>query len=49
MSVARGVRLGPYQIVSVLGGGGTGEVDRARGTRFGREVAIQRIYERFSE
>ncbi len=41
MSLAAGVRLGQYEIVSALGAGGMGEVYRARDTRLGREVAIK--------
>ena len=36
-----GTRLGPYEIVSLLGAGGMGEVYRARDTRLEREVAIK--------
>jgi serine/threonine protein kinase/dipeptidyl aminopeptidase/acylaminoacyl peptidase len=36
-----GKRLGPYQVLSLLGAGGMGEVYRARDTRLNRDVAIK--------
>src|SRR5579864_2954827 len=41
MRLAQGLRLGPYEIVSVLGVGGMGEVYRARDTRLNRDIAIK--------
>ena len=41
MPVGPGNRVGPYEIVSVLGAGGMGEVYRARDTRLQRDVAIK--------
>jgi eukaryotic-like serine/threonine-protein kinase len=38
-----GARLGPYEILALLGAGGMGEVYRARDTRLGRTVAIKVI------
>src|SRR5215470_16249442 len=39
--LAVGSKLGPYEIVGVLGAGGMGEVYRARDTRLDRAVAIK--------
>jgi eukaryotic-like serine/threonine-protein kinase len=36
-----GKRLGPYEIISLLGAGGMGEVYRARDARLGRDVAVK--------
>ena len=41
MALAAGTTLGPYEILSLIGAGGMGEVYLARDPRLNREVAIK--------
>src|SRR6266542_2156289 len=43
MPLSTGDKLGPYEILSLLGEGGMGEVWKARDTRLDRIVAIKQL------
>ena len=49
MAATAPTRLGPYEIVSLIGKGGMGEVYRARDPRLGRDVAIKVSDAQFTE
>src|SRR5258705_10176608 len=49
MLLSVGDKLGPYEIVALIGKGGMGEVYRARDPRLNRDVAIKVSAARFSE
>ncbi len=44
MSLSAGSRLGPYEIQSLIGAGGMGEVYRARDTRLDRDIALKILH-----
>jgi len=47
-SLNPGDRLGPYEVLALIGAGGMGEVYRAHDTTLGREVAVKVLPERFA-
>jgi serine/threonine protein kinase/Tfp pilus assembly protein PilF len=49
MSLSPGSKLGPYEIIDLIGSGGMGEVWKARDTRLGRIVAIKKVKEQHSD
>jgi serine/threonine protein kinase len=49
MLLSPGTKLGPYEILALLGVGGMGEVWKARDTRLNRLVAIKVSQEKFSD
>jgi serine/threonine protein kinase len=41
MPLTAGTRLGPYEVLGLIGAGGMGEVYKAKDTRLDRTVAIK--------
>jgi eukaryotic-like serine/threonine-protein kinase len=48
MPLAIGSRLGPYEVLAVIGAGGMGEVYRAKDSRLSRDVALKVLPAEFS-
>jgi eukaryotic-like serine/threonine-protein kinase len=49
MPLTAGDRLGPYEILALIGKGGMGEVYRAHDSRLHRDVALKTSAAQFSE
>src|SRR3990170_7334114 len=48
MSIAKGTRFGPYEVLGQIGAGGMGEVYSANDTQLKREVALKVLPEQFA-
>src|SRR5688572_15658914 len=48
MSITKGVSIGPYEILALIGEGGMGQVWRARDQRIGRDVAVKVLADEFT-
>ena len=49
MTLRAGTRIGPYEVLSIVGAGGMGEVYKARDARLDRCVAVKLLHPEFAE
>src|SRR5262245_32165424 len=48
MALSPGTQLGPYEVLSLVGAGGMGEVYRARDTKLNRDIALKILPSEFA-
>ena len=48
MSLSEGTKIGPYEVIGLIGQGGMGEVWQARDTKLDRDVALRVLPEAFT-
>ena len=48
MPLHPGSRIGPYEVIALIGEGGMGQVFRARDTKLNREVALKVLPDSFA-
>ena len=48
MSLSAGTKIGPYQVIGLIGQGGMGDVWQARDTKLDRDVALKVLPEAFT-
>ncbi len=48
MALSEGTKIGPYEVIGLIGQGGMGEVWQARDTKLDRDVAIKVLPEAFT-
>ncbi len=48
MALSEGTKIGPYEVIGLIGQGGMGEVFQARDTKLDRDVALKVLPEAFT-
>jgi len=49
MALSSGTKIGPYEVIGLIGQGGMGEVWQARDTKLNRDVALKVLPEAFTK